>query len=270
MSYLLCRSFVIKRLVLFTILFGVWSLANFTFAQLPSSTLPKEIYKQRIFGRSLKGRPLIAHTFGGGAKRVLMIGGMHGDERSATDLARLMVYSYKSKPTHAALTLMIAPEVNPDGVAANTRYNARGIDINRNFPSKSWRPEYVEPRYNPGLHPASEPETQALIKLIDEFRPHLIISFHAPLNCVNWDGPAAKYAGKLSELNGYSLCASLGYETPGSLGQFAGADRQVPVITLELQQARVTPETMNAILPVRQLLDLYASENFEENSPNPQ
>lgn len=268
MSYLLFCSFVIKRLSLFTIVFGVLGLANFSFAQMSASSSPKETYQQRIFGRSLKSRPLTAHTFGDGAKRVLMIGGMHGDERSATDLARLLVYSYKSKSVHSSLTLMIAPEVNPDGVAANTRYNARGVDINRNFPSRSWRPEYVEPRYNPGLHPASEPETLALIKLIEEFSPHLIISFHAPLNCVNWDGPAAKYAGRLSELNGYSLCSSLGYETPGSLGQYAGVDKQIPVITLELQQARVTPETMNAILPVRQLLDLYALGNFEENPMN--
>lgn len=234
----------------------------------PQASPSKQIFQLRVVGQSLKKRPITAHVFGDGAKKVLMLGGIHGDETSAADLARLMTLSYKSKPAPETLTLMIIPEANPDGVAAKTRFNSRGVDINRNFPAKSWRPEYEQPRYYPGLKPASEPETLAMMNLIEDFRPHLIITFHAPLNCVNWDGPAERYATKLSELNHYPLCSSLGYETPGSLGQFAGKDRQIPVLTFELSQAGVTPETMNSILPVRQLLESFASGDFEEKTVN--
>jgi hypothetical protein len=262
------KGFLLKHCIrvclsVFTIAFCILSLSDYSFAQTPTPS-PIVHYKQRTIGYSLKNKAITAHVFGEGKKKVLMIGGMHGDETSGADLAKLLTYSYKNKPVHTALTLIIVPAANPDGLAAVTRVNARGVDINRNFPSKSWRPEYELARYNPGLAPASEPETKVMMKLIEEFSPHLIITFHAPLNCVNWDGPAQATATILSEFNHYPLCQSLGYETPGSLGQFAGKDRQIPVITIELAEARVTPETMNAIQPLRQLLDSYALENLKE------
>lgn len=251
----------------FTVLFAttlcVLSSSSYVFAQTPAPT-PIAGYKQHTIGYSVRNRAIAAHVFGEGKKKVLMIGGIHGDELSGADLARLLVYSYKSKPANANLTVMIIPEANPDGLIARTRVNSRGVDINRNFPSKSWQPDYEKPRYNPGLNPASEPETKILMKIIESFSPNLIITFHAPLNCVNWDGPAAQLAGILSGFNHYPLCESVGYETPGSLGQFAGKDRQIPVVTIELADPGITPEAMNAIQPMRRLLESYASENVEE------
>lgn len=258
------RLFMLRPFtVLFAITFSFLSLSGYSFAQTPKPT-PTPVYKQHTIGYSVKNRSIAAHVFGEGKKKVLMIGGIHGDELSGADLARLLVYSYKNKPANANLTVMIVPEANPDGLISRTRVNSRGVDINRNFPSKSWLPDFEKPRYNPGLNPASEPETKILMKLIESFSPNLIITFHAPLNCVNWDGPAAQIAAILSGFNHYPLCESLGYETPGSLGQFAGKDRQIPVVTIELADPGITPEAMNAIQPLRQLLDSYALENVEE------
>ena len=94
---------------------------------------------------------------------------------------------------------------NPDGLVRGTRGNARGVDLNRNFPTKDWRPDPVMHRYtldaprdvvlSPGASPGSEPETKALMALIEELRPDAVVALHAPLACIDDDnqGPLAQW-----------------------------------------------------------------------------
>ena len=188
-------------------------------------------------GRSVRGRAINAIIYGTGKTRVMIVGGIHGDERASVALARAIGASFGLAPLPADTTIIIVPEANPDGFADKARVNASGVDINRNFPARSWRPEYPDKRHYPGKQPGTEPETRALISLLERYPPDLLITFHAALGCVNWDGPAEKLAQVLAHENGYPLCQSLGYETPGSLGQYAGTDRHIPSVTIELQDA---------------------------------
>src|SRR5690606_10035972 len=119
---------------------------------------------------------------------------------------------------------------------ANQRVNGNGVDLNRNYPSKNWQPDFSEDRYYPGPRAGSEPEIAALIRLIERTRPRLIIHCHSWHPSIVLSGPSelndAKY---LSQASGYEIQASIGYPTPGSLSEYAWADRKIPVICIEEQ-----------------------------------
>lgn len=186
-------------------------------------------------GKTVKGRDIMATVYGNGPKRVLIFGGIHGDEPHTTVLARALAVNINKETLPPDLTLVIVPDVNPDGLMAATRVNANGVDINRNFPSKTWRSDYTEQKRYPGAQPSSEPETRAILALLERYPPHLVVTLHAALGCMNWDGPGGPFAQVMADVNGYPLCGSLGYETPGSLGLLVGIDKQVPTVTIELR-----------------------------------
>lgn len=183
----------------------------------------------RTVGRSALGRAIEGVRVGpDGPLDLFVFGAIHGDEPGSAELCRRLIAGLDG--TRAVL---VVPVANPDGLARGTKDNARGVDLNRNFPARSWRREHP-PGYDPGPHPLSEPETQALARIVDEERPRVIVSVHQPLRCVNWDGPAEALAQAMSAACGYPAVASVGYPTPGSFGACYGLDRGLPVITLEL------------------------------------
>jgi len=85
--------------------------------------------------------------------------------------------------------------MNPDGVLLGSRANANRVDLNRNFPTANWQAEPVSYRWTlddpervtirTGSKPGSEPETQSLIKLIDELQSTIVVSLHGPLACID-------------------------------------------------------------------------------------
>lgn len=187
--------------------------------------------------KSVEGRALGWRVFGAdrtGAPTVLLLGAIHGDEPMSHRLLEGFAAALERHPEWApGRRIVIATPLNPDGLARGTRENARGVDLNRNFPAKSWRPGEAR-----GAEPLCEPESRLVAHLLETFRPVFVISVHAPFCCVNWDGPAEPLARAMAEQNGYELRPSIGYPTPGSLGAWLGGDRQVPIITLELPRGR--------------------------------
>jgi murein peptide amidase A len=211
-------------------------------------------------GKTVKGRDITAIIYGSGAKRVLVFGGIHGDEQHTTVLARALAVSINSETLPPNVTLIIVPDVNPDGLMASTRVNANGVDINRNFPSRTWRSDYTELKRYPGTQPSSEPETRAVLSLLEKYPPHLVVTLHAALGCVNWDGASAAQAQILASVNGYPLCPSLGYETPGSLGILTGIDRQVPTVTIELRAKGASALVVENLPALHMLLKQFAAK----------
>lgn len=178
--------------------------------------------------------------------RVLLMGGIHGDEYSTVSIVFKWMNTlnqYHSGLFHWKVT----PLLNPDGLLKekrSQRQNANGVDLNRNFPSKDWDALAVNywenrtkknPRRYPGPYANSEPETQWFVDTIQDFKPDVIIAVHAPYGLVDFDGPqtAPQKLGalKLLRLGTY----------PGSLGNYAGVDLNIPVITIELASAGTLP-----------------------------
>jgi len=110
------------------------------------------------------------------ATRILVVGCIHGNECAGRAIVRQL--AQMPEPLHADLWLL--DNLNPDGLAAGTRTNARGVDLNRNFPSQ-WRPigRRGDPEYA-GPRPLSGPETRIAAKLILRLRPAITIWFHQP------------------------------------------------------------------------------------------
>lgn len=161
--------------------------------------------------------------------QILIIGVFHGDEPQGRELIMRYMNEYDNDK------LLFIPSLNPDGEAKNTRVNASGVDINRNFPTKNW--EWSEHgNYYGGVEPASEIETKFLINIVEEYKPSAIITLHTPYKVVNYDGPAQELANMISEITDYPIESNIGYPTPGSFGTYAGVERNIPTITLEMDE----------------------------------
>lgn len=183
--------------------------------------------------RSVQGRPIEVYVIDGGTPTVLVLAGVHGDEPEGVELARDLVTDLVKHSRDLQCRVVVAPAVNPDGLDRRTRWNANSIDVNRNFPTADFGGSTG--RYYGGSAPGSEPETRAVMHLFDEYEPALILAFHAPLGCINYDGPASAFAEQMSVKNGFPVRPALGYATPGSMGTYYGKERRVPVVTLELR-----------------------------------
>jgi hypothetical protein len=187
---------------------------------------------------SVRGRPIDVLLFGAGERTVLLIGGVHGDEPAGVALTRALVRHLRTLPPECfTMRIVVMPLANPDGLAAHRRGNTHGIDLNHNFPTRNFGTVPHHGRYNGGYISASEPETRAMLQVVDAYQPALIISCHAPLACVNYDGPAQEIARRIAALNGLPVVAQLSGpfpNSPGSLGTYYGKERGLPVITLEL------------------------------------
>lgn len=167
----------------------------------------------------------------------LIIGVFHGDEPEGEDLIYKLMHEFKGDNTYCRLSqVLFIPCLNPDGKELKTRTNANGVDLNRNFPTKNWELSKEKDSYYSGISPASEIETKFLIKIIEEYKPDRILTLHTPYRVVNYDGPAKEMAEEISKLNGYPVEENIGYPTPGSFGTYAGIERNIPVITLELPE----------------------------------
>jgi protein MpaA len=179
------------------------------------------------------------------ALRVLLLGGIHGDELTASSIVFKWM-EFLHRPLARTFEWQIAPIVNPDGLLAAKpmRVNANGVDLNRNFPTPDWQreaPRYwaaktrSDPRRFPGKLPLSEPESRWLHEEIERFRPHVIISVHAPYGVLDFDGPTHP-----PHRFGHLHLNQVGVY-PGSLGNYSGLHKNIPVITIELPSALTMP-----------------------------
>ena len=148
-----------------------------------------------LLGRSWQGRPIRAVEVGNpSGTRVLVIGCIHGNETAGIAIADAL-----AKLAPRDLDLWIVPDLNPDGVAADTRQNAHGVDLNRNFPWH-WRP--LSGVYASGPHPLSEREERIAHTLILRLHPHLTVWFHQHLDMVWASGGHRRIEKVLARVSG--------------------------------------------------------------------
>jgi len=202
--------------------------------------------------RSVNGQPILVKEYPPLGKKksqakVLLIGGTHGDE--LTSISVVFKWLATLDKHHSGLFHWhITPLMNPDGALQkrHSRANANGVDLNRNFPPapiemspyRYWvKKAYKNKRRFPGEQPLSEPESQWLFNEIKNFQPDVIVALHAPYKLVDFDAPSRKNAPKRIG----RLYKNLMGTYPGSLGNYAGIQKGIPVITIELRHAGIMP-----------------------------
>lgn len=204
-------------------------------------------------GGSVRGRPILMRDIPAGAMapRVLVVGGIHGDELAAISI----VFDWLERledDNPQRLHWRVTPSMNPDGLLdrPSRRMNAHGVDLNRNLPTPQWeRYSRVyweqhtrrDPRRYPGPGPMSEPETRWLVDEIARFQPDVIVAVHAPLDSVDFDGPA-EAPRRIGHLH-LNLLGTY----PGSLGNYAGVQLGIPVLTVELSSAGIMPTSAQRV-----------------------
>lgn len=225
-------------------------------AQRAADGLTDEMYMKQFahiaweeIGRSVEGRPIYKTSFGSGDDVTLFFSCFHGNERSTPRFAFEFADMLHRDPSLVGegKRVVIVPILNPDGFVAGTRNNARGVDLNRNYPTRNWgqQPEGRRPvRF--GETPASEPETRLVMKLMADVQPTKILSVHQPLHCNNPDGPAGMgLANLMAQYNGYPVEPYIGFPTPGSYGTWAGQQLEIPMVTLELPRGGPNSEVFD-------------------------
>lgn len=205
-----------------------------------------------VYGRTHLGAPLEVWRPAGPC-RLLVFAGIHGEEAETTFALSRALRQLAEPSPHAAVVLA----ANPDGLMRGTRGNARGVELNRNFPTSDWQPDPVphrstleDPRdvlLSPGTAPGSEPETRALIALIGELAPAAVVSLHAPLACID-DANASPLGEWIADRTSLPFVQDVGYPTPGSFGTW-GKEHGVPVVTYEFEMTN-TDHIVRTHVPV--------------------
>ena len=158
----------------------------------PSYDERPAVVESRTIGRSVRGRPIRAWRLGEpGKRRIVLLSTMHGNEPHT----RGILESLRDGRAIRGIDLWVIPTYNPDGLARGTRRNARGVDLNRNFPFR-WAD--LDGNYESGPRPASEPETRAVMGFLKDIEPRRVISFHQPLNGVDTDTKDPRFARRLA------------------------------------------------------------------------
>jgi protein MpaA len=163
-----------------------------------------------LLGRSVERRPIEAVELGDpdAARKVLVVGCIHGNECAGIAIARQLERVSPPK----GIDLWVVESLNPDGYAAGTRVNARGVDLNRNFPW-GWRDR--EGLFDSGAQPLSEPESRIAYRLILGLRPAVSIWFHQHLSVVDGSGGNAALEQRFARLVGLPFVTLPRY--PGSV-----------------------------------------------------
>jgi murein peptide amidase A len=202
-------------------------------AAIEVGSLPVASQGWAAIGVSVQDRQIRARIEGSGPRKVLWVGGVHGDEAEGRTVTERLATEFISTPALGTKsTLMIIEDTNPDGRAAGTRENSRGVDLNRNFPAANF-----EPSKNHGATQLSEPEAQALAQAVCTFQPDVVMVSHSGhskelKNAVDPDGPADALAEAFGATAGMSV-ANASYPTPGSFGTWAGNEGQLQTLTVE-------------------------------------
>ena len=197
-------------------------------------------HASKAYGKSHDGNSLTVWLPEEEKPEILVLASMHGDESETTVVLSDALRTIRSDSLKNAAILC----ANPDGLMRGTRGNARGVDLNRNFPTSNWSPEPVfyksrekDPQdiaLSPGSGPGSEPETRALLSLLDRMRPRAVITLHAALECID-DLDSSFLATQLSEKSGLPL-ELVSYATLGSFGSWA-QEHDLNLVTYELEAA---------------------------------
>lgn len=224
-----------------TIVSLLLAVACLAIPQALSQELEQAAVQRSTIGHSFLGKPIQCEVYGDGPDVLLVLATIHGNEAAGTPLLTAFADWLMNHPVElTGHKVVLIPVANPDGMAANARFNSRGVDLNRNFPAGNWDKGEISLH---GQSPLSEPESRALLQAIAHHFPDRIISIHQPLECIDYDGPALELATSMAGECPLQVKKLGGL--PGSLGSFVGESMRKPIITLELpKEAGKDPQVL--------------------------
>ncbi|MHB1165652.1 MAG: M14 family zinc carboxypeptidase [Candidatus Nanopelagicales bacterium] len=187
---------------------------------------------RRVIAVTAQGREVVARHYGAldAPVQVVVIGQMHGSEPGG----RAVVQELAGRRVPAGVGLWLVVSMNPDGDARGTRANARGVDLNRNFPS-GWRPG-SHGTYYPGRAAASEAETRGMIGFLRDVRPTAVLSYHQAFDVVDISHPRSEAAGRQLARYMGERASRVGCDGPclGTMTQWIDRSLRTVAITVEL------------------------------------
>lgn len=200
-------------------------------------------------GTSVRGRSIMAYSFGSGPSKIIYVGGTHGNEKSSVYILNRWIDALESNPGRIPgnRTIIIIPNLNPDGYAANTRTNANNVDLNRNFPANNWKSGVTMPdqsylEYGGGTAPLSEPESRALANYVLGQSPRLVLTYHASGAVVvpNGSGDSDSLAHQYDKNSKVGYLAPSGsatffeYDTTGAFEDWLHDKADITALLIEL------------------------------------
>jgi len=231
-------------------------LAGNTEASAGSARIVVKWLARMTIGRSYQRRPIGVIQFGSGSRRLLIVGGVHGNESGtavARQFAAYLLAHPEALPSGARIDVITC--ANPDGYARHLRGNARHVDLNRNLPTHDWRRrlsalnEPGSPELTGGASPGSEPETKALLAYL-RGGFSVVVSLHSRAGILDCSGPGARALGwRMSALCGFPV-SKLWYDPyiTGSLGRYVPERYAIPIVTVELLRATLGSGMRAALL----------------------
>jgi len=193
--------------------------------EVPSFVIPS---RYRIVGTSVQRRPIMCLELGDGPDVTFIMATIHGNEPAGTPLVRRLArHLRQNRELLNGRMVVLMAVANPDGMVNRSRYNAKGVDLNRNFQAAN----RVNSKQT-GLTALSEPESRIIKQLILQYKPDRIVSIHQPLACIDYDGPGRMLAQSMARYCDLPV-KKLGAR-PGSLGSYAGETLGIPIITFEM------------------------------------
>ncbi|GAB4440884.1 MAG: hypothetical protein Kow00120_09150 [Anaerolineae bacterium] len=205
-----------------------------------------------LVGHSVDGNPIVAQQLGDGPMPILLVGGIHGGWEVNTVLLMNEVAAYfAAHPEDIApnVSLYVIPAANPDGLRhgrkAEGRFNANGVDLNRNW-GCNWSAEafWRSRRVDAGAEPFSEPETQALRDFITALQPVAVLWYHSAAagvfagRCTNEDHGSAGLADVVGRAAGYTTGQPFSaYPVSGTAADWVDG-LGIPSMDVELESAQ--------------------------------
>jgi protein MpaA len=223
-------------------------------AALPGATGSAHADLRIHIGQSVQGRPIVAFRSGPrhSPLQVMVVGAIHGNETAGMRIARRLIQA----PPIPGVRLFVIPTINPDGVAAGSRGNTHGVDLNRNFPYR-WQP--LDGGEYSGPHPLSEPEAWGAYGFIYLIRPDVTIWFHQPFGLIDRPNGNPFAASRFSELINLPLRRLPG-PYPGSASRWQNhAFPQSTAFVAELPPRVTSPLVRRGTAAVRTLAAELAS-----------
>jgi protein MpaA len=219
-------------------------------SQAQTVTLPAN--ERRVIAHSVDGIEIVARHYGAADApvQIVVIGQMHGSEPGGQQV----VAQLAKRPVPAGVGLWLIVTMNPDGDRRGTRSNARGVDLNRNFPD-GWERSQSRGVFWPGPSAASEPETRGMIRFLTRVKPTAVLSYHQAFDVVDISHARSRAAGR--HLAGWmgERAAIVTCQGPchGTLTQWVDHDRKAIAITIELDRHVSAGEARTAASAVLRL-----------------